>query len=181
MDNYEKRFKEVLAKAQEAITDPALKKWIESVFPELKKSDDERIREDIIKCIKYSGIKSDRPLSPLVSTTREEALAWLEKQRKVGWSEKDIKMIDSIIEEVRPLGGCPDYPTDEERDYFYKGQDRVEWLERLKKSDNVKWWPSELQLNYLSSAIDVYRNQGHRVEVLDSLLGDLRKYRRGEL
>ena len=145
-----------------------------NVFPELKESEDEKIRKEIIRIV--DGYFPDK-----ASTQREKYIAWLEKKEQVAWSKKDIKMIDSIIEEVRPCGECPDYPTDEERDYFYKGQDRVEWLERLKKSDNAKWWPSKLQLNCLSDAVDAYHKQGYPAEVLTSLLDDLKKYRRGAL
>lgn len=82
--DYEKRFKEVLAKAQEAITylpDPVLKKWLESVFPELKDSENERIRKTLIHivkgaCSKY-GIKYQEQ-----EISEEKLLAWLEKQKE---------------------------------------------------------------------------------------------------
>ena len=140
--NYEQKYKEALERAKIAHKDEDrhLKATLERIFPELEESKDERIRKALCKAI-WTYVPTEEG---------QEYIAWLEKQGKNGWSEKDIKMIDSIIEEVRPCGECPDYSTDEERDYFYKGQDRVEWLERLKKSDNAKWWPSELQLNCLS-------------------------------
>lgn len=48
-------------------------------------------------------------------------------------SEEDEKMFDSIIEDVMPCGECPDYPTDEEREYFYEGDRKVKWLKSLKE------------------------------------------------
>lgn len=55
------------------------------------------------------------------------------------WSEEDEKILDSIIDFVMPIGECPDYPTDEEKEYYYEGDRKVDWLkslkERLKKSD----------------------------------------------
>ena len=49
------------------------------------------------------------------------------------WSEKDEKMLNSIMEEIRPVGECPDYPTSEEQEYYYKGQAMIDWLKSLKK------------------------------------------------
>lgn len=49
------------------------------------------------------------------------------------WSEEDESMFDSIIEDVMPCGECPDYPTDEEREYFYEGYRKVRWLKLLKE------------------------------------------------
>lgn len=54
----------------------------ESIFPELKKRDCERIRKDIIWCIKHSDLKSDSRINYHVTTTMKEALTWLEKQRE---------------------------------------------------------------------------------------------------
>lgn len=140
METYEKRFKEVLAKAQEAITylpDPALKTWLESVFPELKEDEDERTRKEIIEFLdNIWHLGKNANLEKWDKCDCSKWICWLEKQEKAGWSEKDIKMIDSIIEEVRPCGECPDYPTDDDREYYYEGQDRVDWLERLKNKRN---------------------------------------------
>ena len=174
-EDYKKRYEEALERARDMLSYKEVRQEdMEYLFPELKEDEDEKIRKEIIRIV--DGYFPDK-----ASTQREKYIAWLEKKEQVAWSKKDIKMIDSIIEEVRPCGECPDYPTDEERDYFYKGQDRVEWLERLKKSDNAKWWPSKLQLNCLSDAVDAYHKQGYPAEVLTSLLDDLKKYRRGAL
>ena len=53
-------------------------------------------------------------------------------EQKPAWSEKDEKMLTSIIDDVMPFGECPDYPTEEERKYYYEGQEKVEWLESLR-------------------------------------------------
>ena len=50
---------------------------IEYIFPELKVSEDERIRKGLIKAV--SGILKGNTLYG-TDVTREEALAWLEKQ-----------------------------------------------------------------------------------------------------
>lgn len=52
--------------------------------------------------------------------------------KSVEWSEKDEGMLNSIIDDVTPLGECPDYPNEEERKYYYEGQNKVNWLKSLK-------------------------------------------------
>lgn len=59
-------------------------------------------------------------------------------------------MLNSIIEDVMPCGECPDYPTEEEKEYFYKGQDKVDWLKSLQPQPH--WKPCEEQLKALKSA-----------------------------
>ena len=61
---------------------------LDDIFPELKKSEDEKIRKDIIWCFKHSGIKENNPINPHVTTTVKDAIAWLEKQGKQKPSDK---------------------------------------------------------------------------------------------
>ena len=76
MDTYEKKYKAALERAKSAIKECGNNlgriKMIESIFPELKESEDERIRKALIRFHKSSididGIKGD------------DILAWLEKQ-----------------------------------------------------------------------------------------------------
>lgn len=53
-------------------------------------------------------------------------------EQKSNWSEEDEEILNSIIEDVTPYGECPDYPTDEEREYFYGGDRKVNWLKSIK-------------------------------------------------
>lgn len=55
------------------------KEKLENIFPELKESEDERIRKGLIKAV--SGILKGNTLYG-TDVTREEALAWLEKQEE---------------------------------------------------------------------------------------------------
>lgn len=75
------------------------KEAIETLIPELKESKDERIRKDIIRYLKYSGIKPDRPINPHVRTTMKDALAWLEKQcKETSWkpSKEEMDVLYSL-------------------------------------------------------------------------------------
>jgi len=56
----------------------------------------------------------------------------------VEWSEEDKEMLKSIIEDVTPVGECPDYPTDEEHEYYYSGQDKTNWLKDLPNRFNLQ-------------------------------------------
>ena len=82
--DYKKLYCEALQKAKHALdchresmcnTDVSL---IESMFPELKKSDDERIRESLVKAVE--GVLKNATLFG-TDVTREEALSWLEKHK----------------------------------------------------------------------------------------------------
>lgn len=68
--DYEKRYKEALERARELYSQHWVEwsdKDIENIFPELKESEDEKVRKEIIEYIK-------------IGTYREDWIAWLEKQ-----------------------------------------------------------------------------------------------------
>ena len=54
-------------------------KIAEEIFPELKESEDDRIREALIALVKF-GLEDDSTIAPGFNETKEQALAWLEKQ-----------------------------------------------------------------------------------------------------
>lgn len=90
MNNYSKLLEKAREVYKNCVTG-AEKRRLETIFPELKESEDE-----------YT------------------------------WSKEDEKMIDSIIDEIYPIGECPDYPTIEEQDYYYNLEKMVDWLKSLK-------------------------------------------------
>lgn len=74
-----KAYNEALKKASVAHKDEDrhLKATLERIFPELKKSEDERIREALIALLK----DDDSAIAPGFNETKEQELAWLEKQK----------------------------------------------------------------------------------------------------
>lgn len=64
------------------------------IFPELKESEDENIRKDIIWCLKHSGIKESSPINPHVTTIKRDAIAWLEKQGKKPQGKSALEAIN---------------------------------------------------------------------------------------
>ena len=86
--DYEKKYKEALAMAREIIKESEIrglkdnlfytKEDFEAIFPELKESEDERIRKALITFFQrfpYDSIES-------AGTNPKEAIAWLEKQKE---------------------------------------------------------------------------------------------------
>ncbi len=62
--------------------------------------EDEKIRKDIIAFIKFA-LKDGSAVSPGSSTTKEDAISWLEKQeeqKSSGWSEEDERLLNIIID-----------------------------------------------------------------------------------
>ena len=53
---------------------------IEEIFPELAESEDERIRKGLIALLKF-GLEDGSAIAPGFNETKEQALAWLEKQK----------------------------------------------------------------------------------------------------
>lgn len=93
MEDYEKKYKDALAKAREIHRNEAEKRFdMEWLFPELKESEDEKIRKALVRfhksTIDIDGIKG------------ADILAWLEKQGESSdqihyWTEEEIEPIIS--------------------------------------------------------------------------------------
>lgn len=109
------------------IKSPRVREALEILIPELE-NNDENLRKTLIKLF------TEDPGQQYGGYTKEKILAWLEKQgeNEHTWSKEDEKMIDDIRDEIYPYGECPDYPTDEERDYYYNHKKMVDWLDALK-------------------------------------------------
>ena len=87
MKSYEQKYKEALDWMQSLYSGlhGATKEDAEHYFPELKEDNDERIRKGLIKAV--SGILKGNTLYG-TDVTREEALAWLEKQGEKKLTDK---------------------------------------------------------------------------------------------
>ena len=100
--NYEQKYKEALERAKKLHNEDCggcvdgCKVCLENIFPELKESEDEKIRKWLI-----DAIESYHLVSPIGYETKmcKKALTWLEKQKPVKWSEEDERMLSNIIED----------------------------------------------------------------------------------
>jgi len=72
MESYEKKYKNALEWARQVMSGKIgfIRKDVEEVFPELKESDDEKIRKEIISALKFANHKG----------VYDKHIAWLEKQ-----------------------------------------------------------------------------------------------------
>ena len=164
-----------------------------NVFNEPAESEDERIRKDIIALIKFS-LKDGSAVSPGSNTTKEEALAYLEKlkeqkpnfdthwengsivceqkkQKPAEWSEEDWKTLDEMREHlICVVGDKPDFTPNKIYESF------INLIDKL-KSLRPSWKPSEEQKEALDKAIPVCMGVVGRDEVapLESLYEQLKK------
>ena len=98
--DYEKKYREVLERATKAKNNASLSKGtirvLEIIFPELKESEDERIRKTLFET--FSNFNADGTFwTDTLRISKNNVLAWLEKQGKPKWSEEDDKMFDKIV------------------------------------------------------------------------------------
>lgn len=107
-----RRYDEVIERAKEWYNDPhitiELKGNLEDIFPELKESEEERIRKwliDTIKAVPNDSIEWEK-------IDKSDVIAWLEKQREKGtngnereilnstWSEEDTERYISCLQHL---------------------------------------------------------------------------------
>lgn len=190
-----KAYDEALARANEMIKSMtniggvAKVDDIQHIFPELKESDDERIRGNIIATIHlYYG-------EPLEDEAKE-MIAWLEKQceqkiktpeeslgidsdtynkivdeciygeQKPAWSEEDERNLQGIIDEIEAnKNHAPDYDVATYNRF-------LSWLKSIK--ERYTWKPSDEQIDTLEYYMHNLICNEHK-EVLFGLYADLKK------
>ena len=138
-------------------------------FPELKESEDEKIRKEIISALKYANCKG----------VYDKHIAWLEKQgeqnlansaktckdeQKPAWSEEDESM------RVRTIGALSSCLLSEVPEEVTK---EINWLKSLK--ERYTWKPSDEQMKCLDN---VKGSDDHNGYVLNTLYNDLKKLRK---
>ena len=130
--DYEKAYKEALERAKNLLaTSVAYDRFtIERIFPELKESEDERIRKELIF---YLGdMPEDTELRNGV--TNRDVLAWLEKQESVGEIVERCK--NSWYNEGK-IAGMAEGLTDDEK-YQQGWHDALEKQGEKKATDKVE-------------------------------------------
>ena len=128
--NYEKAYKEALAKCK-AYIDDTQKRWSEEfckateevffeIFPELKEPEGEKIRKAQLDYWRSVGGKEWHGV-PV-----QETIAWLEKQgeQKPMWTEEDDTIRRELIRRMEALDHYWNRPND---------QKLIDWLKSLKQ------------------------------------------------
>ena len=169
--SYEQAYKNALERARKVhrnyknlFPEDSYSEDIEEIFPELRESEDERIRKWIIKVIEQEGF---RYLDETYD--QENALAWLEKQKEqkpVEWSEEDsVKPkfkpgMANVLKSLRPQKKreCNDCAM------FFGG-----------KCTKPHWKPSEEQMEALDFAVTYLFSTKQNPTYLRDLYDDLKK------
>ena len=109
--NYEQKYTEALEKIRDGLhplpdgtkISGVTRAFLEEVFPELKESEDEKIRKAVIEMIHDTpSIECEENYN----VCKNDILAWLEKQgekKPTEWSEDDEKMLHTIIADFKGL------------------------------------------------------------------------------
>ena len=145
---------ESLADDLTKIANPRVPKWKEQRKEKQKEQNDWSLYDEKMLDEIFIAIRLDSGIS---ESHQNKLIEWLQKDRPymnckpAEWSEEDKEMLKSIIEDVTPVGECPDYPTDEEREYYYSGQDKANWLKDLPNRFNLQpksEWSEEDEANF---------------------------------
>lgn len=153
-----KRYDEAITKARNIVNSINVgligKDSFEAVFPELKESEDEKVREEIISFIK------DNTLTYTENGAKSQIrwVAWLEKQKDKEWSEEDekgrgdalwcCKQAASIAKDENDMGNC-----------WYAEK----WLKSLRPQSH--WKPSEEQIIALRWVLNNIPYNKHKEEI----------------
>lgn len=137
-----KAYDEALERANKELqacgsTDCNAAKQIFRFFPELKESEDEKIRKELIQYIKNWKANIQGKAYPyLWSSDMEECnklLAWLEKQgekKPIEWSKEDERIYYSILADIRTK---QEGSTSTLEAYY---NEQISWLKSLKQGLN---------------------------------------------
>lgn len=170
MDTYEKKYKNALTIAQSRFKiekDESVLTCLGMMFPELRESEDERIRKAIVNLFE---VASEAYLVEATGFKKEQFLSYLEKQKEqklAEWSEEDEKQLDDIISIIR--GAYEHGITISET----RHRNAYSWLNNLRPS----WKPSEEQMEVLLNAEGLVRanNYNENAKILASLYEQLKK------
>ena len=154
--DYEKEYKKLKADIEKAYlfaqTD-STKAVLEHILPELRKSEDERIREELIEKVKETP-------ACIGFSDKNAVLTWLEKQgQKPAWTEADDEELKITINALKNIGQ-------------YNSAD---WLITLKQ--RYTWKPSKEQMDAMQMAVSYFDDSWTSKEqkFLESLYKDLKK------
>lgn len=100
--------------------DKELVDFIEYKYPELKESEDEKIRKALMQHIKDK-------VSVISGWREEELIAWLEKQGEYAWNEEDKKLINLTLQNLTEL-------KNRYGEKYGKVGDCIQWIMSIKQT-----------------------------------------------
>lgn len=133
--DYEKKYNEALERAKELHgTVAAGRDFLVEIFPELRESEDERIRKAIINYILYETKGN------ISEATEHVWVTWLEKQKEqkpAEWSEEDEHRREGVVEWLRDHQKTIDRNSNDQA--YESIESLISWLKSLRPS----WKPSD--------------------------------------
>ena len=142
---------------------------LEAMFPELRESEDERIRKELINFILYKakGVSEEQEHSWVTYLEKQKEQKPTNSEKPKEWSEEDVAMIKRVIERIEAEIQYGDALT------MAYGNQEIAWLKSLRPS----WKPSKEQMQYLLAVINNPNNAGAESchLTLGSLYNDLKK------
>jgi len=127
--DYEKKYNEALERAKAYHRNElagSRKEMTEYIFPELRESEDERIRKAIVSLV----YEMKGTYQSFAKVELDKMVAWLEKQKEqkpAEWSEEDEEMLEYIIGDVNDAKQL--YTSQEAKDMADK---EIVWLKSLR-------------------------------------------------
>ena len=117
MESYEKLYKEALERAKKEWSnnlDNAYKNYrerLEIIFPELKESEDEKIRKAVIELVKYAKENCLELLNkPFNAVSMDKMIVWLEKQGEHKTKDRyTFKSIPCLLDMIEPTDRAKSY------------------------------------------------------------------------
>ena len=108
------------------------------IFPELRESEDERIRKELINFILYKakGVSEEQEHSWVVYLEKQKEQKPTNSEKPKEWNEEDVAMIKRVIERIEAEIQYGDALT------MAYGNQEIAWLKSLRPS----WKPSEEQM-----------------------------------
>ena len=168
MENYKEKYEKALKVASQWHKDGIgdVKTIVECIFPELRESEDERIRKELIERFNWELKGAEEQDAAGCSRQKDIAmfkrgLAWLEKQgeQKPAWSEEDESMFLMCSDAIAAACAAAYYTTEE----MNKMQN---WLKSLKPNH---WKPSEQNIKDSEWCADLVKDKMgvgfHRLQV----------------
>ena len=138
--------------------------YYETIFPELKESEDEKIRRKLIKALKECGFTHFNE-----EFTVQEALAWLKKA-----SQKDVQVIlpTFTFDDILALQCCMKTVKEVQKDEELYNQlqslhDRLHdayWLKKQNSGDELQEYKRKLEKDISESTL-FYCNSEHNTQV----------------
>jgi len=134
---------------------------IQRIFPELRESEDERIRKNLIRMVQ--NVRNDSTEKGYYDISFDKYLSYLEKQKEqkpAEWSEEDETHVEFILESLEDqIRFCK---KDAEGAYYAKQiRTAQNWLKSLrpvsKESLQPHWKPSEEQMEAFKGYIEDFQ------------------------